>query len=84
VGLEGWEGPRTRRVNMFIVGRKPVSVDATMARVMGFEPEKIHHLAKAEKYELGTLDPKVLGKSLKSAKVKFSSPRDLSPNALLR
>jgi len=84
VGLEGWEGPKTRRINMFIVGRKPVSVDATMARVMGFKPEKIHHLAKAEKYELGTLDPKVLGKSLKSAKVKFRSPRDLSPNALLR
>lgn len=84
VGLEGWEGQKTRRIDVFIVGRKPASVDATMARVMGFEPEKIHHLAKAEKYELGTLDPKVLGKRLKSAKVKFSSPRDLSPNALLQ
>jgi len=84
VGLEGWEGPETRRIGVFIVGRKSASVDATMARVMGFEPEKICHLAKAEKYELRTLDPKVLGKSLKSAKVKFSSPRDLSPNALLR
>jgi uncharacterized protein (DUF362 family) len=83
VGLEGWEGPRTRRINIFIVGRKPVSVDATMARVMGFKPEKIHHLAKAEKYELGTVNPKVLGKSLKSAKVKFRPPRDLSPNTLL-
>lgn len=83
VGLEGWEGPRKRRINMFIVGRKPVSVDATMARVMGFKPEKIHHLAKAEKYELGTVNPKVLGKSLKSAKVKFTPPRDLAPNALL-
>jgi uncharacterized protein (DUF362 family) len=84
VGLEGWAGPKTRRINMFIVGRKPVSVDATMARVMGFEPGKIRHLAEAEKYELGTLDPKVLGKSLKSARVKFRSPQGLSPNALLR
>jgi len=84
MGLEGWEGPKTRRIDVFIVGRKPASVDATMARVMGFEPEKIHHLAKAEKCELGTLDPKVLGKRLKSAKVKFSSPGDLSPNALLQ
>ena len=84
VGLEGWAGPKTRCINMFIIGKKPVSVDATMARVMGFEPEKIHHLAKAEKYELGTLDPKVLGNNLKSAKVKFKSPRDLSPDALLQ
>jgi len=35
VGLEGWAGPKTRRLNTFILGRKPVSVDATMARVMG-------------------------------------------------
>ena len=47
VGLEGWEGPKTRHLNAFILGRKPVSVDATMARVMGFKAERIRHVARA-------------------------------------
>ncbi len=83
VGLEGWEGPKTRRLNTFIIGRNPVSVDATMARAMGFEPEKIRHLVEAEKYGLGTLNPKVLGKSLKSVTMKFKPPSELSPTASL-
>ncbi len=74
VGLEGWEGPKTRRLNTFILGSRPVSVDATMARVMGFKPEKIRHLVEAEKYDLGTLNPKVLGENLESAIVKFKPP----------
>lgn len=73
-GLEGWEGPKTRRLNTFILGSKPVSVDATMARVMGFKPEKIRHLVEAEKYGLGTLNPKVLGENLKSRTVRFKQP----------
>jgi len=83
VGLEGWEGPITRRLNTFILGRNPISVDATMARIMGFKPERIRHLVEAEKYGLGTLNPKVLGKSLKSTTVKFKPPTHLSPTALL-
>ncbi len=74
MGLEGWEGPKTRRLNTFILGSEPVSVDATMARVMGFKPERIRHLMEAEKYDLGTLNPKVLGKNLKSTIVKFKPP----------
>jgi len=83
VGLEGWEGPITRRLNTFILGRNPVSVDATMARIMGFKPERIRHLVEAEKYGLGTLNPKVLGESLKSVTVRFKPPTHLSPTALL-
>jgi uncharacterized protein (DUF362 family) len=83
VGLEGWEGPKTRRLNAFILGRKTVSVDATMARIMGFEPEKIRHLVEAEKYGLGSLNPKILGESLKSTTVKFNPPSHLSPTAVL-
>lgn len=83
VGLEGWEGPKTRRLNAFILGRKSVSVDATMARVMGFKPEKIRHLVEAEKYNLGSLKPKILGESLKSTTVKFNPPSHLSPTAVL-
>jgi len=83
VGIEGWEGPKTRRINAFILGRKPVCVDATMARIMGFRPEKIRHLVEAEKYGLGSIDPKILGKSLKSTIVKFNPPSHLSKSALL-
>jgi uncharacterized protein (DUF362 family) len=83
VGLEGWEGPKTRRINTFILGRKPVCVDATMARIMGFRPERIRHLVEAEKHGLGSLNPKILGKSLKSTTVKFNPPSHLSKSALL-
>jgi uncharacterized protein (DUF362 family) len=83
VGIEGWEGPRTRRLDTFILGRKPVCVDATMARIMGFKPEKIRHLVEAEKQGLGSLNPKILGKSLKSTTVKFNPPSHTSRLALL-
>jgi len=82
VGLEGWEGPKTRCLNTFILGRKPVSVDATMARAMGFKPERIRHLVEAERYGLGTLNPRILGKSLKSTTVNFKPPSHLSQTAL--
>ncbi|MFX1533423.1 MAG: DUF362 domain-containing protein [Promethearchaeota archaeon] len=74
VGLEGWSGPKSRCLDAFIIGNKPVSVDATMARIMGFKPEKIRHLVEAHKYGLGTLNPKVLGKSIESVTVKFEAP----------
>jgi uncharacterized protein (DUF362 family) len=83
-GVEGWEGPITRRLGMFILGTKPASVDATMARIMGFKPEKIRHLVEAEKFGLGTLDPLVVGENLESATVKFRSPSNLSPKALVK
>ncbi len=83
LGLDGWEGPRATRLDTFILGRTPVSVDATMARIMGFKPERIRHLVEAEKYDLGTLRPKVLGESLQSRRVQLEPPSDLSPTALL-
>jgi uncharacterized protein (DUF362 family) len=84
VGLEGWEGPKTRRINAFILGRKAACVDATMARIMGFRPEKIRHLVEAEKHGLGSLDPKILGKSLESTIVKFNPPSHLSKSGFLK
>jgi uncharacterized protein (DUF362 family) len=58
------------------------ALDATVARIMGFNPEKIRHVVKAEKHGLGSLNPKILGKSLKSTTVKFNPPSHLSPTAL--
>jgi len=74
VGLEGWMGPTKRSLDIFIVGKNPVSVDATMARAMGFEPGKIRHLVEAEKVGLGSLDPEVRGIELESIKVQFNPP----------
>jgi uncharacterized protein (DUF362 family) len=34
----------------------PVATDATMARIMGFEPEKVHHIAVAHKAGLGPVE----------------------------
>jgi len=83
VGLEGVLRGRPRRVNTLIVGRKPVSVDATVARVMGFEPERIRHLVGAERQHLGSIHPKVLGESLESTAVEFKPPANLRPTALI-
>jgi uncharacterized protein (DUF362 family) len=82
-GLEGWAGPRTRLVNRFILGRNPASVDATMARVMGFKPESIRHLVEAERNGIGSLHPNVLGDDPKLVVVKFNKPPRLSPAALV-
>ena len=74
VGLEGWAGPKSRKLDMFIIGKKPVSVDATMARIMGFEPLNVQHLVEAERYNLGSLNPNVLGEKIKTSTVKFNPP----------
>jgi len=83
VGMEGVVTGRPRRINAIIAGKKPVPVDATMARLMGFQPERIRHLVEAEKYGLGTLNPAVLGESLESLTVKFKPSSTLRPDALI-
>ena len=74
---------RPRRINAIIAGRNPVSVDATMTRLMGLEPEKIYHLVEAEKHGLGTLNPTILGENLESMTENFKSPSTLRPAAIL-
>ncbi|MCK4278947.1 MAG: DUF362 domain-containing protein [Candidatus Thorarchaeota archaeon] len=75
IGVEGWNGPKTRKLDAYIVGHGAVSVDATMARIMGFEPEQIRHIMDSSDYDLGTIDPTVLGESIESIAVKFKPPR---------
>ncbi|MFW9893963.1 MAG: DUF362 domain-containing protein [Candidatus Thorarchaeota archaeon] len=75
VGIEGWNGPRTRNLNAFIVGHGAVSVDSTMARIMGFEPEQIRHIMRTKDYDLGTINPSVLGESIESVFVRFNPAR---------
>jgi uncharacterized protein (DUF362 family) len=75
VGVEKWNGPKTRRLDAYIVGHGVVSVDATMARIMGFEPQQIRHIMDSHDYDLGTIDPTVLGESIESIAVKFKLPK---------
>jgi len=88
VGLEGWGGlepnPVLRNINSLIIGKKPLSVDSTMARIMGFDPKIIRHLVLAEKYDLGTFHPEIRGESLESSIIAFDEPLSLSSTATLR
>ena len=83
VGMEGVTHGRPKRLNAMIVGRNPVSVDATMTRLMGFEPESILHLVEGEKLGLGTLNPKIIGESLENMTVKFKPPEHVLPMSLV-
>lgn len=75
VGVEGWNGPKTRRLDAFILGRGAVSVDATMARIMGFKPEQIRHIMNSYNYNLGPINPTVVGESIESVAVEFNPPK---------
>ncbi|NHI90646.1 MAG: DUF362 domain-containing protein [Candidatus Thorarchaeota archaeon] len=75
VGVEGWNGPKTRQLGAFIMGHGAVSVDSTMARIMGFEPEQVPHIMSAYDYDMGTINPIVSGESIDSFRIKFASPR---------
>ncbi len=84
VGLEGVISGRPRRLGCVILGRNPVSVDATMARVMGFDPERIRHIVEAERHGLGSMHPKVVGDDPESNVMEFKTPWGLKSNAVLR
>ena len=73
VGLEGWAGPKSHEINRFIIGKQPASTDVVMAKVMGLKPEKIQHVVEATEYNLGTLNPNVVGENIESSRVQFNS-----------
>jgi uncharacterized protein (DUF362 family) len=83
VGLEGVISGNPKNLGCLILGTNPVSVDATMARAMGFNPNKIRHIMEAANYGLGSIDPLVIGDDLDSHKVEFSKPKGLKENAIL-
>ena len=82
-GLEGVIKGNPRSLGCIILGKNPVSVDATMARAMGFDPERIRHIVEAAKHGLGSLDPEVVGDDPASHIVEFKTPSGLKANALL-
>lgn len=83
IGLEGVISGNPRSLGCILLGRNPVSVDATMARAMGFDPEKIRHIVEAERQGLGSLHPKIVGDDLEASRVEFKTPSGLNANAVL-
>jgi uncharacterized protein (DUF362 family) len=83
MGLEGVISGKPKSLGCIILGRNPVSVDAVMARVMGFEPEKIRHIIEAEKIGLGSMNPKIVGEKVEDCRVEFKTPKGLKSNAVL-
>ncbi len=74
VGIEGWNGPKTRPMGVFVIGRNPVSVDATVMRIMGLDIERVQHLMLAKTHNLGILHPEVKGEQIEAVKVQFRAP----------
>jgi uncharacterized protein (DUF362 family) len=83
VGLEGVISGNPRELGCLILGRNPVSVDATMARVIGVDPGKVRHIVEAAEHGLGSLDPVVVGDEVESHVVEFKTPKGLKANAVL-
>jgi uncharacterized protein (DUF362 family) len=83
VGVEGWNGPKTRPLETLIIGHKPAAVDATMLRIMGFNPETIRHVVEASNADQGSLNPEVYGEKVEQIKVQFNPPEDLDPEATI-
>jgi uncharacterized protein (DUF362 family) len=75
IAVEGWNGPETKKVGVFVLGREPVSVDAVLTRLLGFRPDLVSHLMKLASEELGGLNPEVVGEQLDKLSVKLKSPK---------
>jgi uncharacterized protein (DUF362 family) len=77
VGMEG-DGPimgTPRHVGVIAMGTDPVAVDATCARLIGFDPGRIDYLSKASEY-LGNIDEKRIeqrGERLQRYQTAFAS-----------
>jgi uncharacterized protein (DUF362 family) len=73
--VEGWNGPNTKEVGAFVIGRSPVSVDSVLTRLLGFSPEHVSHLRKLGAGEIGSLEPAIVGETLESLAVKLRAPK---------
>ncbi|MBN2228101.1 MAG: DUF362 domain-containing protein [Candidatus Thorarchaeota archaeon] len=74
VGVEDWNGPKTHDIGVFIMGKEPVSVDSVMTSIMGLNPLSVDHLVSSSRYNLGILNPKVIGEVIDTVQVEFSLP----------
>ena len=57
------------KMDLVIAGKDPVATDAVAARIMGFEPDKVYHIARAHERGLGNLDEvEVVGEPIEKVK----------------
>lgn len=88
IGMEG-NGPllgEPVRMGILVAGTRPVSVDATCSRIMGFDPSQIGHIKTCASHGLGTIDlteVNVVGESISEVAVRFAPP-SLSPVSVAR
>jgi uncharacterized protein (DUF362 family) len=82
--LEGVISGNPKDLGCIILGKNPVSVDATMATAMGFNPRRIRHIVEAADHGLGSLDPLVVGDDPRSHVVEFKKPNTLKSSAILQ
>jgi len=74
VGMEGRgpSGGTPIKMDLIIAGKDVVAVDATAARVMGFEPMEIAHIRKAFEKGFGNVDEiEILGSQLENVRHVF-------------
>lgn len=77
VGMEG-HGPvmgRAKKAGVLVMGDNALAVDATAARVMGVDPERVEYLALAHRIKLGSLrrqDIAVSGGRIESVRADFA------------
>jgi uncharacterized protein (DUF362 family) len=74
VGLEG-DGPKSgqpKEMGLVLASANLVGLDATAARIMGFDPRQIRHLTLCAEHGLGSTDPeRVVGESVEDFKTQF-------------
>jgi len=77
VAMEGY-GPVSGdpvRMDLVLAGEDPVATDATAARVMGFDPNSIHHIRRCYEKGIGEIDRiQILGEKLEDVRRAFRPP----------
>jgi len=71
-------------MDLIIAGKDPVATDAVAAHVMGFEPERVRYLGKAEEQGLGTASRaniEVVGEKISSVSRRFKPASEVTIEA---
>lgn len=81
IGHDVWNADNpTRYVGCLLAGDNPLSTDAVVARIMGYEPAEVEHLALAHELGLGELDTdriELIGASIDEVRAPFTGITDM-------
>lgn len=73
IGLEG-NGPKSgipKEMNLVLASGNLVGIDATAARIMGFDPNEIEHLTLCAKNGFGSINPDLIGPLIETISDQF-------------